>query len=431
MKEKKILAAVKLQNAYDEDPNLTPLELALKAGVSVQTAKSFLKKTDIKIQPLEKNTNEIFYVPCGSDKPGHFQADIMYMTDFKSQNKQFTCVLTILETTTRCPYARGLKSAKAPHVLAAIEEMITEIKADKKKIYYMRVDGGPEFKSEFNKLMRDNKIEVETMEPYLSSALNRTNRLHRSLRGVFAEYFARNKNNHWIEYLPKIMKELRTTPSYAFRDTLRDENHFEKCDKHGAMGRIPSITESKTRGAYHPIAPIDITDKQKIKINNYEKQQAFNAINTSMSLLKNGDHVRLLMSHTKESKKESKFGKKSMTQTWTTKIYKIKYHGPNTWDIYNLDNGTRPTDEIKIWQTYNLKRVSGENVEKQAAENDSGKKANLVNRKAVNAARMQALEISIPEQKANLKAPTRARRTGIATRSKRINYKLMNEGIAQ
>ena len=130
------------------------------------------------------------------------------------------------------------------------------------------------------------------------------------------------------------------------------------------------------------------------------------------------------MSHTKAGKKEDKFGKASMTQTWTTKIYKLaKINGPNTWAISEL-NGDTPKDEIKIWQTYNLKKVSKEDVDKQQEENKT-KKPNLVNKKAVRAQRQEEQNISKVEQRKNLTAPTTAKRAGrIGTRgAKKIDYK--------
>ena len=68
--------------------------------------------------------------------------------------------------------------------------------------------------------------------------------------------------------------------------------------------------------------------------------------------------MRLAKELTKEYKKENKFAKRSMTPAWTDAIYKIEHrNGPNTWRICNLD-GTQPKNEIKIWQTFNLKKTN-------------------------------------------------------------------------
>jgi len=372
----------KLIDAYEHDPTQTALQLSKKAGLSVQTAKAYLKVADIKQQPLTKNANEIIHVPCGSDKQGHWQSDIMYMHDYKKQNKGHMAIITLLETTTRVPYARALKSSKAKDVIPALESMLIELKKDGREIKHIRVDNGPEFSNEFKKLMDKNGIEIEFMEPHLSSQLNRTNRLHRSIRGTFVEKFARNKNNHWVEYLQNIMKEMREGDSYAFRETLRNDD----------------ISEKKPRGSYTPIAPVDITEKQKKQINDYEKKQALLALSDSLTRLSEGDGVRLLMSHTKAGKTKDKFGKASMTQVWTTKIYRISLNGANTWKIQNLD-GSDVKNEIEIWQTYNLKKVSPDDVKRQIIEDTSGKKTNNVNVKAVRALRKEELDISAEEKR--------------------------------
>ena len=244
-----------LIDAYEKHKNITPLELATITGYSVQTAKNFLRKNDIKQQPLETNNNKKFYSPAGSDKPGAFQSDIMYMNDYKKQNKQHMAIITLLEITTRVAYARGLKSTSSKHVIPALESILGQLKKEGRPIHYVLTDDGPEYSNEFVALMKQHKIETEKTEPYLSSKLNRTNRLHRTIRQHIAETYARNKNNHWIEHLPQIMEEIRHTPSFAFRETLKKDN-----------------------GKYSPIRPIDITEKQKKIINEHEKRQAIDAM---------------------------------------------------------------------------------------------------------------------------------------------------------
>jgi len=72
--------------------------------------------------------------------------------------------------------------------------------------------------------------------------------------------------------------------------------------------------------------------------------------------------VRLLNPQTKEQiKLNGKFAKKSLENSWSTKVYKIiERTGPNFWRIDD-DSG-----EIKQWATYMLKKTLKEAYENQA-----------------------------------------------------------------
>ena len=159
----------------------------------VSYVKSFLKKANGLSYTTGHKTNKKLFVPCGSDQMGHYQADCLFMTDYKSANKQFTGILTCLNTTTRKAYARPFKNTTAKTISQLMKEIIEDQrKAGDNDIETLRTDNGPEFANElFNELIEDLRIKHETAEANTSAWLNRTNRFHRTLRGLFRDLFSK------------------------------------------------------------------------------------------------------------------------------------------------------------------------------------------------------------------------------------------------
>jgi hypothetical protein len=364
-----------LSEYYKENPGINAFDLASKSGKTLQYVRNFLKKNDSQQQILYNTRHEHIDTPAGSPLADHYQADVMKMNWYKSQNKQFDAVLTVLNTTTRVVYAKPLKSLEADKIIKAMGEMLNEIQTDNHKMQVLRTDGGPEFTSnEFKRFLENNKIIQELGEPYLSNWLNRTNRFHRTLRTRFRELFAENKNNKWVDSFAKIIKEYNNSPSHAFRDTLK---------------RVKKLKNGMTVEVSTPIKPIDITEKDIEKIHAYESKQAMKVRLNDNDTFEIGDFVRLAKQFTKEMKKENKFLKLSMLANWTDEIYKIeKRNGPNTWRICNQD-GTPLKKEIKIWHTTNLIKVN------QAAPTEPPK-TNYVN--VAKAKLKHQMELEIPKE---------------------------------
>ena len=368
-----------LKEHYELTKENDPLILAKISGRDVSYVKSFLKKAQGLSYTTGHKINKKLYVPCGSNQAGHYQADCLFMTDYKSTNKQFTGILTCLNTTSRQAYARPFKNTTAK----TISQLMREIIEDQKKagdvdIEILRTDIGPEFVNEvFNEMIEDLRIIHETAEANTSAWLNRTNRFHRTLRGLFRDLFARNKNNKWVEHLPKIISDYNQTPSRAFANSL----HKKK-----------------------PPNEINKTDIQAI--NEFEQETAAKVGKHDDNAFNIGDFVRLRSQFTKKNKKD-KFLKSSMDNVFTPEIYKIiGRNGPNTWKI-------DAKNEITIWQTYNLMKSNETEYNKQEVNN-------FVDVKAARKERAFLLEIpkeERPKKIGNLNIRT-TRQSKMTTRAK-------------
>ena len=173
-----------------------------------------------------------------------------------------------------------------------------------------------------------------------------------------------NGNKIWYPHLQSIIDDYNDTPSYAFRNVESLKN--------------PPKT-SKGKPYYRPVPPNMVENsgpKFLTKVHEHERDKAAAIRKYDGVRLKVGDYVRLLKPLTKEQiKLNGKFAKKSLENSWTTRVYKIiERTGPNFWRIAAFEKagqngavgGQDPHGEIKQWATYMLKKTTKEAYDGQA-----------------------------------------------------------------
>ena len=194
-----------LRSVYEDTLTSTrdPALLAERAGVTVQSAKTFLRdEASAQITRQYNKPSPENYAPTG-DLQGFWQADVIAFKDYKGVNAQRMAILTVLNTTTRFAYARPLLNKKADKATEAMVSILDE--ADPPRMSCLRVDNGVEFKGKFRTMMRERGIPLETTEPYTHYRLARTDRFHRTLRKRLGEHFERADTHRWIDALPAIV----------------------------------------------------------------------------------------------------------------------------------------------------------------------------------------------------------------------------------
>ena len=115
-----------------EDPKTTTKNakiLAERANVKLESAKRFLKNEASAqiVKPYNKPTDLKFYSPTGGIKNA-WQSDVMYLYDFRGKNDKRIAILTLLNTTTRVAFARGLLNTKSQTVAHELESMINDLR---------------------------------------------------------------------------------------------------------------------------------------------------------------------------------------------------------------------------------------------------------------------------------------------------------------
>jgi hypothetical protein len=376
-----------LKSVY-EDPRTStrdPALLAERAGVTVKSAKAFLRdqlSSQVAQQWRKPSGSSGAYAPTGAP-PGHWQSDVIFFEDYQGVNDRRKAMLTVLHTTTRYAVVRPLLSAKADKTAEAMRSILEEIADSRRRIKVLRVDGGGEFKGVFAALMRERGIELEVGEPNTHYRLARTDRLHRTLRQRVGEHFERANTHRWITALPDIIGNYNSTPHRTLTELL---------------GR--------------PTAPSQVTAVQERVIRQAESVQASEVRALVDRLgIDPGTQVRLLISRTREGGRDKHA--KSQRRVWTSELYSVlNRNGPNS---YIVDV---PAGEVKVWPFYALMVVRKALKSPPAG----GKKVNV---KVERAKKKEALNINEEEQAAALAAPARPKRE----RVKKVDYRALAKGL--
>jgi hypothetical protein len=228
-------------------------------------------------------------------------------------------------------------------------------------------------------------------EAHTHNWLARTNRFHRTLKETIKTLFAVNKNKIWYPHLQGMIDDYNDTPSYAFRKV--------ESLKHSAK-------TTKGKPFYRPVAPNMVENsgpKFLSKVHEHERDKAAAVHKYDGVKLTVGDYVRLLNPLTKgQIKLNGKFAKKSLENSWTTRVYKIiQRTGPNFWRID--DDG----DEIKQWATYMLKKTTQKAYESQ---DQAVKTKDKENKQAkVSRAKSKEDQNITPKEKKKATVPSRTR----------------------
>jgi hypothetical protein len=342
--------------------------LARRAGTTIKSAKAFLAtQMSAAVRTAWRRPSAEQFAPAGAPA-GHWQADVMYLGDYKGVNDKRTAVVTLMNTTTRYAIVRPLLNAKAATVAAALEDVF---ETEHPKIEILRVDGGPEWNATSKKFLEGRGVALEVGEPNTHTWLSRTDRLHRTLRERLGEYFEREDTNRWIDVLPSIIANYNESPHRTLSELL---------------GRKAS--------------PASITAKEEgiIRAHERERAAAVGRATDAAGIIPGKTYVRVLRQKTREGSKSGAFVK-GQVSAWSRESFPVlERNGVNSFLV------DTPPGEVKIWPLHSL-RVA------QREENKSSPPApNRVDIKVVRAKKLEARNISEDEQAAAIKAPARSKR---------------------
>lgn len=376
-----------LKSVYEDPLTSTrdPTLLAKRAGVTVKSAKSFLRdqaSSQVAKQWRKPSASSGAYAPTGAP-PGHWQADVIFFEDYQGVNDRRKAMLTVLHTTSRYAVVRPLLSAKSEKTAEAMRSLLDEIAVSRRQIKVLRVDGGGEFKGAFAALMREVGIELEVGEPNTHYRLARTDRFHKTLRQRIGEHFERANTHRWIDVLPDIVANYNSAPHRTLTELLGQ-----------------------------PTAPSQVTAVQERVIRRAEEAQV-SEVRERVDLLgiTPGTQVRLLISRTREGGRDKHA--KSQRRVWTPELFTVmSRNGPNSFTV------DVPAGEVSVWPFYALMPIRKALKTVPAA---AGKKVDV---KVERAKKLEARNISEEEQAAALAAPARPKRE----RVKRVDYLALSKG---
>ena len=365
-----------LRSVYEDTLTSTrdPALLAERAGVTVQSAKTFLRdEASAQITRQYNKPSPENYAPTG-DLQGFWQADVIAFKDYKGVNAQRMAILTVLNTTTRFAYARPLLNKKADKATEAMVSILDE--ADPPRMSCLRIDNGVEFKGKFCTMMRERGISLETTEPYTHYRLARTDRFHRTLRKRLGEHFERADTHRWIDALPAIVANYNNTPHATLTELLGQ-----------------------------PTTPSQVTPAQEVQIRLAERRQVskVRVLADKLGIVPGETRVRVPVAKTKEGIEDGHA--KSQRSTWTSKAFTVlSRNGPNSFII------DAPPGEVRVFPHYALQIEPATSVAPQRAV--GGPKVVIRVERAKN---RESLNRSEESQVAALAAPAKAKRESVPT----------------
>ena len=155
-------------------------------GINNLYRKAKKKDKTIKMKDVEKwlkqqavgqvhtrKSDQIEYLPIMSFTPGHFQMDLTDMDVFKSQNKNFRYILTVINVNTRKLYAYKSKKKDAASITLLLKQFVKDVDKfhendNQRPLPYIKnitTDAGSEFKSSSKDFLKSNNIELQVVYP--------------------------------------------------------------------------------------------------------------------------------------------------------------------------------------------------------------------------------------------------------------------------
>ena len=362
-----------------------PELLAKRAGVTVQSARAFLRdQTASQITKRAVKPPDSAYVPTGGGR-GLWLGDVIYLRDYAGVNKKRECILALVGVNSRYVYARALTKATAAKTAEALADILEQNAEDARggvvaPIEAVRTDGGPEMSGAFAALLKKRGISHDKGQPGTHERLARLDRYHSKLRRQLGEIFAIRDSHVWVDVLQDLVYNHNNSPSRAL--------------------------DAAGKGT----APIDVDAKKEEMLRTADGKRAADVRRSVDKMnITPGTKVRLLTSRLKRAPKYVK----GQQATWTPELYPvIERVGPNTFLV------DVPAGEVSVWPVHSLQVVR----KALGQPKETGPK---VNKKVVATRKKEALNISPAEQKAALAAPARPRRD----RAKKVDYAALSRGV--
>lgn len=241
-----------------------------------------------------------------------FQADLIEMIPYATQNKNYKYILTVIDTFSKFAWAMPLKTKTGKEVTTAMKHIFKSSLRIPKNLH---TDQGKEFYNQlFNTLMKQNGINHYSTYSKLKASI--AERFNRTLLTNLWKHFSLRGRHEWVNSLDNIIEKYNNT-------------------KHRTIKMTPS--EVNKNNEQRLLNTVYKENNTYVLNNEYKRDQ-----------LKINEPVRI-------SKHKHQF-EKGYTPNWTTEIFKIckiQHTTPITYLLKDLDG-----NEIKgCFYAHELQRV--------------------------------------------------------------------------
>lgn len=288
------------------------LHKKLKGKYALNQIKDFIDRQETK--QLHKTSTKKAYYPIIGEL-GTFQADLTFYDKYAKSNSGYSSILTVIDINSRKAYARPLKQKTGAEVKKAFEEIIEE--AGGMKVVGM--DGGSEFKGDFQAMLKKHGISFYVSDPGDKAKMGMIERFNRTLRERIEKYLTAYKTNRWVDALPLLVKNYNNT------------------------------VHSRTK-----LAPNDVTRKQAHQIH-ADGLERTSALDDSLPIFRVGDTVRVL--------KPKEMFEKGASEKYYRGVYTISKVNPMSYKVKN-EAGVELKKTVKHYEVQPAERVQTHHVEK-------------------------------------------------------------------
>ena len=233
--------------------------LAKKEGVkaTMKDIETFLNK---------QNTQQIFSRKV-RQKPGHivafrpetrFQMDLIDMSNFSTKNKGYNWIMLLIDIFTRKLYAYLIPNKDEKSILTVLNKFFADHHPD-----IITSDNESGFKSKsVQKLMDDNKVINDMVEPQDHKALGVIDRAVQTIKNVIYKFMKEENTTTYINELPRIIKAYNDTPHSGILDIA--PNDADEKENVIALQILNNKKDLQTRKNH---VKISVGDTVRIRLN--------------------------------------------------------------------------------------------------------------------------------------------------------------------
>lgn len=151
-----------------------------------------------------------------------FQADLVEMIPFARVNKGFRYILVVIDTFTKFVWALPVKRKTAEDVTSAMKSILKQSVPA-----HLQTDNGKEFYNQaFRALMKE--YGVNHYSTYSSVKASIVERVNRTLKNIMWKHFSMQKNNKWLDLLPKVVAKYNASTHGTTGFKPKDAHKHEK-----------------------------------------------------------------------------------------------------------------------------------------------------------------------------------------------------------
>ena len=166
-------------------------------------------------------------------KVGHYQVDLTFLDQYKSQNKGYHIILVCVEVNSKYAYARALKNKNQDTIIDSIKSIIEEAENNMttcvSSITHIQSDNGSEFKNgKMDRFLQDKEIKQSFCQAGDKKCLAIAERFNRTIKNYLNKWMTANNSVIWHDKLQDFIFNYNNTYHSSINKEPTNLNEFEE-----------------------------------------------------------------------------------------------------------------------------------------------------------------------------------------------------------